>query len=228
MIAFDTTALSLVWVPGATARNRRTQKPIKYAKERLEALIDRIAADDDVILIPTPVLSEVIVKIPSKAHELIEYIRSSPWFRVESFDAAAALELGLRTEKAISDGDKREGINDATWTKIKFDRQIISIAMVNNASKIISDDGDIAAIGERCNFPVKSIGDLPIPEHLIPPPLLAKLEEEDENEGTSDTGRPEAPQPVPSIVPGGHSRHPDNQSAVVAAEKFEDEAAEKH
>lgn len=73
MIAFDTTALSLVWVPGATARNRRTQKPIKHAKERLEALIDRIAANDDVILIPTPVLSEVIVKIPSKAHELIEY-----------------------------------------------------------------------------------------------------------------------------------------------------------
>lgn len=189
MIAFDTTALSLVWVPGATARNRRTQKPIKHAKERLEALIDRIAANDDVILIPTPVLSEVIVKIPSKAHELIEYIRSSPWYRVESFDAAAALELGLRTAKAISDGDKREGINDATWTKIKFDRQIISIAMVNNASEIISDDGDIAAIGERWNFPVKSIEDLPIPEHLIPPPLLAKLEEEDENEGASATDR---------------------------------------
>jgi hypothetical protein len=193
VIAFDTTALSLVWIAGATARNRRTRKPIKHAKERLEALIERIAADNDLILIPTPVLSEVIVKIPSKAHELIEYIRSSPWFRVESFDAAAALELGLRTAKAISDGDKREGMNDATWTKIKFDRQIISIAVVNGASEIISDDGDIAAIGERWNFPVKSIEDLPIPEHLIPPPLLAKLEDEDDNEDASWTSEEKLP-----------------------------------
>lgn len=193
MIAFDTTALSLVWVAGATARNRRTRKPIKHAKERLEALIERIAADNDLILIPTPVLSEVIVKIPTKADELIKYIRSSPWFRVESFDAAAALELGLRTAKAISDGDKREGMNDATWTKIKFDRQIISIALVNGASEIISDDGDIAAIGARWNFPVKSIEDLPIPEHLIPSPLLAKLEDEDDSEDSSWTSKEKLP-----------------------------------
>jgi hypothetical protein len=132
MIVFDTTALSAIWVPGATAYNRTTKKPIKHAKERVDALIERMAA---------------------------------------------AIELGLRTAKAIAAGDKREGIQ-ADWTKIKFDRQIVSIAIVANASQIISEDGDIAAIGERWNIPVTSIEELPVPDELIPPPLLANLEDE--------------------------------------------------
>ena len=92
MIVFDTTALSTIWVPGTIAYSRNTGKPVKHAKERVNALIERIAADDDVIIIPAPVLSEVIVKIPTKADELVKRIKSSPWFKVEAFDAAAAIE----------------------------------------------------------------------------------------------------------------------------------------
>src|SRR5579885_2022253 len=121
-VVFDTTALSLVWVPGATASNRRTKKPIKFAKERVELLIEEKAAKSDVIVIPAPVLSEIIVKIPTKADELLKRIKSAPWFKVEGFDAAAAVELGIRTAQAIAAGDKREGMQ-ADWTKIKFDRQ---------------------------------------------------------------------------------------------------------
>lgn len=75
-------------------------------------------------------------------------------------------------------GDKREGLQ-ADWTKIKFDRQIVAIALVVNATEIISDDGDIAAVGERWNIPVTSIEELPLPSELIPPPLLAGLEDEE-------------------------------------------------
>jgi len=110
MIAFDTTALSLLVIPNATVNSSLTKKPIKHARERLDALIERIAMDGDTILIPTPVLSEVLVKIPSRVDELLKKLRTSPWFRVESFDAAAAVELGLRTAKAMADGDKREGV----------------------------------------------------------------------------------------------------------------------
>ena len=91
------------------------------------------------------------------------------------------MELGLRTAQAIAAGDKREGLQ-ADWTKVKFDRQIVSIAIVVGASEIISDDADIAAIGERWGVPVRSIADLPLPEELIPPPLLAKLEEDESEE----------------------------------------------
>jgi len=194
MIVFDTTTLSMIWILGATVNSRKTGKPIKHAKERINALIERIAADDDVIIIPAPVLSEVIVKIPNKADELVKRIKSSPWFKVEAFDAAAAIELGLRTAQAINAGDKREGLQ-ADWTKVKFDRQIVSIAMVANATEIISDDRDIAAICERWNFPARSIEDLPIPSELIPPPLFAKLEEE-EDEPKMPEGTDTQPTPV--------------------------------
>ncbi len=121
--------------------------------------------------------SEIIVKIPTKADELLKKIKSSPWFKVEGFDAAAAVELGLRTAAAIAAGDKREGLQ-ADWTKVKFDRQIVSIALVVGASEIISDDGDVAAIGERWGVQVRSVEDLPLPAELIPPPLFAQLEDE--------------------------------------------------
>ncbi len=72
MIAFDTTALSLLFVPDATVESKKDRKPIKYAKERIEALIDRLARDSDVILIPTPCLSELLVKVPNKTDELLK------------------------------------------------------------------------------------------------------------------------------------------------------------
>jgi hypothetical protein len=217
MIVFDTTALSLLWVPGATASNRHTKRAIKHAKERLEALIEEIAATDDVIIIPSPVLSEIIIKIPNRADELLKRIKGSPWFKVEAFDAAAAVELGLRTAKAMAAGDKREGMQ-ADWTKVKFDRQIVSIAIVTNAALIISDDGDIAAIGERWNVLVKSIEDLPIPSDLIPPPLLANLEEKDDEPSQNQ----QAAEPPPPQLPGGSSRHSqDKAAAEIAKEKAE-------
>lgn len=123
----------------------------------------------------------MIVKIPDKADELLKKIKSSPWFKVEGFDAAAAVELGLRTARAMAAGDKREGLQQ-DWTKIKFDRQIVSIALVAGADEIISDDADVAAIGERWGVQVRSIEDLPVPPELIPPPLLAHLGQEDEEE----------------------------------------------
>ena len=176
MIVFDTTTLSILFLPGVAVGNRLTAKPITHAKERIDALIERIAADEDVILIPTPVLSELIVKIPARADELLKKFRASPWFKIESFDPAAAVELGLRTAKAMAAGDKREGLQ-ADWTKVKFDRQIVAIALVNNASEIISDDADVAAIGERWGVKVTSIEELPLPPELIPPPLLEGLED---------------------------------------------------
>jgi hypothetical protein len=111
-----------------------------------------------------------------KIDEFLKRIKSSPWFRVEAFDAAAAVELGLRTAKALASQDKKEGLQ-ADHTKIKFDRQIVSIAIVSGATEIISDDGHIAAIGERWGFAVKSVEELPLPPELIPPPLLAPLED---------------------------------------------------
>jgi predicted nucleic acid-binding protein len=175
MIVFDTTTMSLAFVPGSTVTDRSTNKPVLHAKERIDLLIETLAQNKTQIIIPTPVLSELLVKLPGeKTDELLKQLRSSPWFLIEAFDSAAAVEVGQRTAKAIAGGDKREGLT-ADWTKVKFDRQIVAIALVAGATEIISDDGDVRAIGERWGIKVSSIKDLPLPSALIPPPLLEHL-----------------------------------------------------
>jgi hypothetical protein len=193
MIALDTTSLSLLFIPGATVSRVGSTVPIKLAKERLNALVEKIASTNDQILIPTPVLSELMVKItPDQINELLVQLHGSVWFRVESFDAAAAVELGIRTAKAIAEGDKREGLADAPWTKIKFDRQIVAIAVMAQASEIISDDPHLKAIGDRWGIKVTSIEELPIPSEFIPPPLLAGLEQPEKPALTDTASSPEA------------------------------------
>ncbi|MCL4841629.1 MAG: hypothetical protein KJZ79_07310 [Bryobacteraceae bacterium] len=176
MIALDTTALSLLFVPGSVSYKPGSHLPIRHGRERMDALVERAARNEDRILIPTPALSELMVRIPSRIDELLKQLRSSPWFAIEGFDAAAAVEVALRTASAIEAGDKREG-SEAPWAKVKFDRQIVAIALVNGASELISDDPHVLAIGSRWGLLVKSVDDLPVPEDLIPPPLLAPLEE---------------------------------------------------
>ena len=170
MIAVDTTALSLLLVPDATSYSYKTKKPIRHAKERMEALVSRISQSNDSILIPTPVLSEVLIKLSmEQIANLLAVLNVSAWFRVEAFDTVAAVELAIRTAKAIAGGDKKEG-SLADWAKVKFYRQIVSIAIVNNASELISDDPHVAAIGDKWGFKITSADDLPLPPELVPPP----------------------------------------------------------
>jgi hypothetical protein len=176
--ALDTTALSLLLIPASPVTRPGTKKLIKHAPERLQAFVDRTAQAGESILLPTPVLSEVFVGIAAdKIQNILVELNASKWFRIEGFDLAAAIELADRTAKAKKKGDKREGIQ-ATWNKVKFDRQIMAIAIVNGASDLISNDPHLIALGKQWGFPVLGIEELPLPAELIPPPLLAPLHEE--------------------------------------------------
>ena len=170
MVVLDTTALSLLFVEGAAVRGV-DGAPVKYARERIAALIERLAKDGEKVVIPTPALSEFLVRAGDRIDEFLKLLRTSPWFRIEPFDSAAAVALAKRTAKAIAEGDKREGLQ-ADWTKVKFDRQIVTIAIVCGATTILSDDADVRAIGERWGLKVVGIEDLPVPAECIPPPLL--------------------------------------------------------
>ncbi|MBY0372566.1 MAG: hypothetical protein K2Q23_01145 [Bryobacteraceae bacterium] len=131
----------------------------------------------ETILIPTPSLAELFVKLdPLKIDELLKRLKTSAWFRVEAFDTAAAVELGTRTAAAIARRDKREGLK-ADHAKVKFDRQIAAIAVVHQVERLVSDDAEVAAIGDRWGLPVVSVASLPLPPELIPPPLFAGLDE---------------------------------------------------
>jgi hypothetical protein len=175
MIIFDTTALSFLFIPGY-----KPSTPIKFGKERLEALVGAIARNHEKIGIPSPALSEFLVTCDEKkTDEFLKMVRSSQWLEIRDFDSAAAVEVAIRTRKAIEAKDKKEGLTVGN-AKIKFDRQIVGIAIASGATEIISDDKDVKSLGERWGIKVTRVEELPIPAALIPPPLIAQALEADE------------------------------------------------
>ena len=52
---------------------------------------------------------------------------------------------------------------DATWAKVKFDRQIMAIACVNAADHVYSDDRHLHALGDKLGVDVVRTSDLPLP-----------------------------------------------------------------
>jgi len=164
MVVFDATTLLLMLAPSAAVPKDHTGKPIAYPKERIDGLVLELAKSKTKIIIPTPALSEVMVRAGKvAASHYLAIIRRSAHFRIESFDERAAIELALMTADAIEMGDKKYGSDD-TWAKVKFDRQIVAISIVNAASIIYTDDRNLAIFARRQGLRAVGIADLPIPE----------------------------------------------------------------
>jgi hypothetical protein len=114
------------------------------------------------IIIPTPALSEVLVHADQAGPEYLNRLQQSSVFRIESFDQRAAIEVAFMIREAIMKGDKRSGSKEQ-WAKVKFDRQIVAIAKVNDATAIYSDDTGIRSFAQLANISVVGLGDLPLP-----------------------------------------------------------------
>jgi hypothetical protein len=124
MVVFDTTTALLALRPGVNPPlDPATGAPVQHAEARISLLVETLAKAHTRIVIPTPVMSELLVHAGAATAELVTRLTRSATFRVMPFDTRAAIELALMTRNAIDDGDKRGGI-DAPWNKIKFDRQI--------------------------------------------------------------------------------------------------------
>ena len=163
MILFDCSVLCLTLYPRAGIPNDfRTDKPIEFAKERIDGLIADSEQTGEIILIPTPALSEVLVVVAPDIQEYLDELSSQACFKVVPFGERAAIEVALRTKAAIKKGDKREGVASA-WDKVKYDRQIVAIAKVEGASAIYSTDRHIHAHAAAWGIKVLNVSDLPIP-----------------------------------------------------------------
>ncbi len=141
MVGFDTTFLTLMFVPDA-------KHPIPGAKARVEFLLTDLSGRGDQVLIPTPALSEILVRSGKARNAIIQKLTKNPRFVIAPFDQRAALELAVMTDVALSRSDKREG-SAKTWARVKFDRQIVAIAKVERVSCIYSEDQDVRSIGKR-------------------------------------------------------------------------------
>ena len=180
MILFDATTLLVMLSPETAVPKDLSGKVIPYARERLDGLVVELEQRRTKIIIPTPALSEALVRAgPATGALYLNRIKRSAAFRIEPFDERAALEVAAMARGAIDRGDKKDG-GTGTWAKIKYDRQIVAIAKVNRVSAIYSDDENVQTFGKAQGLMVLSIGDLPIPDTVAQMSLLTHLEDEED------------------------------------------------
>jgi hypothetical protein len=164
MVVIDATMLLLLLRPGTSVPSRPNGSPLDKPEERIDYLVKQLDKNKTKIIVPTPALSEVLVRAGEAASQpIIEHLQRYSVFRIEPFDMRAAIEVAAMTRNAIDSGKGKKGGSAATWAKIKYDRQIVAIAKVSNADTIYSDDGDIAGIAAAANIKVIGLADLPLP-----------------------------------------------------------------
>jgi predicted nucleic acid-binding protein len=162
-VVFDTTFLALLYGPlPQPPLDPRTNVPVTRAADRVEHLVAHLTNTQTRILIPTPVLCELLCK--GAGQDQIDIFGTSSRFQIVPFDVRAAVEAASAIRAALSRGDKRSGRSKATpWSKVKFDRQIVAIAKTRNATHIYSDDEDIAAYAADSDIDVITVADLDVP-----------------------------------------------------------------
>lgn len=192
MVALDTTILLPLLSSLAGPPSGSDGKPIDSWKEKIDHLIEDLQKSHEKIIIPTPVLAEVLVHAAHAGAEYLRRLKQSSSFRIEPFDDRAAVEVAIMIREDLqADLGKRGGLQ-ATWAKVKFDRQIVAIAKVNGASVLYSDDPDIRVFGQRAGLTVISTSQLPLPEEKTQmvlfdsPKALEPAKDSDENEDTEE------------------------------------------
>jgi predicted nucleic acid-binding protein len=173
ILTLDNSTLTFAINPEARPPNDpETGKPLRFAKERVEGLIESLGTSDRLV-IPTPVLAEVLVAAEEAAPEILNQIQSFARFQIAPFDQRAAVELAVMTREALKLGPKK-GTSSEPWQKVKFDRQIIAIARVLGSDAIYSDDTKLCDFAKSVGISTRSTWELPVPEKE--PDLLDRLD----------------------------------------------------
>jgi hypothetical protein len=113
------------WIRGGIDEQRQS-RAVDRARERVEHFIAELSSGDTVI-IPTPVLAEVLVRANEGGPGLLAALGGLARMKVRPFSERAAIETAHMTREAILAGDKKGGSTEA-WQKVKVDRQVIAWA----------------------------------------------------------------------------------------------------
>ena len=129
-------------------------------RAKLDDLVATLEKSKIKIVVPTPELTEVLIRAGKAREEIYNLLVRKSAFEVAPFDAKAAIECSLLLEEAWSATEKRRITN----TKFKFDWQIVAIAATRRVNAIYSEDGDVAKAAARVGIRVIRIDDLVLPE----------------------------------------------------------------
>lgn len=163
VVVFDASILVLLLDPDARPpTDPETGEPVTRCKERLEQLIASFERERTKVIIPTPVLSEALVRAGDAGPAYLDVLNNSARFKIVPFDTRAAIELAQLTREALDSGNKKSAAGEP-WSKVKFDRQIVAIARTESAEIIYSNDDGIRRFARRLGIDVIGINQLALP-----------------------------------------------------------------
>lgn len=183
MVVVDSTILLLLLHQDAGVPTDASGNPITAPKERVEHLVSQLEETGVKIMIPTPVLSEVLVRAGAAASlALMEEFNRQSVFRIEPFDTRAAIELAAMSRAALDRPRRQREATDVTYAKLKFDRQIVAMAKVAQVTTIYTDDENLRTVAEHEGLTVVGLGQLSLPPERIQQelPFAAESAEGDE------------------------------------------------
>ena len=128
---------------------------------RAKLLIESLTKNKAKIMLPSPVVTELLINIPQENHAPIIDIISRR-FIIESFDMQASLHYVRLWHLKETQRQQARSLNIPKNT-IKFDIMILAIAVAKGASVIYSHDKDIHKLGDGI-IPVENLpqGQLPL------------------------------------------------------------------
>lgn len=162
MVVFDTSLLLFTVDP--TTRPPRipgTEQPLLNCPGRVSLLLTELAARGARVMVPTPVLSEFMIKAGPNRDTFLAEMKRSRAFQISPFDEACAMELALledadlKSVKPLSD--------EVTKAKLKFDRQIVAMAKVHRVTAIYTGDVHLSKVAKRNGIHAMMTWELPEP-----------------------------------------------------------------
>jgi hypothetical protein len=165
LVVFDSNVLLPVLRPGLPPPlDPKTGKPVEHFDEKLAYLVGTLSRSRSTILIPAPVLTEVLCRAGAAGPALAQQLQQAP-FQVAPFDIRAAIDcadlLAFHFARK-GNGRSKSGAQGAPGgrDKVKFDRQVVAIAKSRAVDAIYSDDEDVAKEGARVGVKVVRTSDL--------------------------------------------------------------------
>src|SRR5688572_25328577 len=102
MVVFDATMLLLVlWDNVGIPIDPATGLPVERVQERITHCVKTLEKARTRIIVPTPALSEALVRAGKATSEYIDRLNKLAIFQIVEFDTLAAVELALMTKAAI-------------------------------------------------------------------------------------------------------------------------------
>ena len=161
MIVFDASVLLLLLNPESPApKDAATGQPVARCKDRIEYFVAQLTKQREKIIIPTPALSESLIKAGEAAPQYLDIMRNSRFFQISPFGTTAAVEAAELMRQRIARLGTLKGDALDSRAKVKFDHQIVAIARVTRATTIYTDDDGLQKLA---TFTAQGVASLPLP-----------------------------------------------------------------